>query len=116
MSLSTLVDILSKIRFGVTAIGLVGNSMAYLVLSRRVFRNNSINIYCRALIIFDSIVLLLQFANLAFLILFNSKPFSASNALCKLNYYVYLGVAPISGWILTAYSLDKAICVMYPNR
>jgi len=49
--------ILLKISFATVSIGLVGNLLSFLVYSRKAFKKNSINIYCRALAIVDSLII-----------------------------------------------------------
>ena len=113
---STTIEAIRKVRFGVMATGIVGNFISFLIFSRKAFRKNSINVYCRALSISDSLIISFQFANDFALIFFNIDLFSSSNAFCKLSNYIFVSASPISGWILVAFSIDKAMCVLYPTR
>lgn len=116
MNIDAQIDLIVKLRFIIVVIGLVGNFLSFVVFSRKSFRNNSINVYCRALVLSDSTVLTVQFINLIFVIFVNNDVFSSSNALCKFSYYVFTSLSPTSGWILVIFSIDKAMCVLYPYR
>lgn len=92
----------------IDVVGIFGNLLTFIVFSRKVFRNNSISTYCRALAIFDSI----QFIMLPYDIarVFYGVDWSLQSDLsCQI--YAYLNVAPptIPGWILVAFSIDKLL-------
>jgi hypothetical protein len=116
MSFQKTIDILNKVRFGVISVGLIGNFITFAIFSRKSFQKNSINVYCRALALVDSIILLFQFVGDVNLIFYNLNLYWNSNALCKISTYVFVALPPVSGWIIVAFSLDKLISVLAPNR
>lgn len=116
MKLSDEVITLYKVRLGIIIIGLFGNAISFVVFSRKAFRRNSISFYCRALALYDSVILIVQVCNLIPTLFLDIDIFSASNGLCKLSYYVFSGFSPISGWIIVAFSVDKVTSVLYPTR
>jgi hypothetical protein len=95
-------------------LGLVGNSLSFLVFSRKAFAKQSIGVYCRA-VSFWNLFLLLQFdidiANLSSNQYFHNQ----IRILCKFNVYFNTGLSPISVWVLLAFSVDKMINVLNTN-
>lgn len=96
--------------------GLAGNIIAFSVYSRKSFGRNSINIYCRALAIFDSLVILVQIPNAISVLFYNIEVYTTSSSICKFNVYASTFLAPISSWILVMFAIDKMLCVMFPTR
>lgn len=98
-------------------LGLIGSVLSFLVFSRKAFARSSINIYCRALAIFDCFTVIYLIFNtgsdtnhLNFLL-------SVKNTVgCKVFYFFMVGISPISGWILVMFSIDQAITVSYTTR
>lgn len=115
-SVAGTVDILTKVKYGVIIFGLVGNTTTLLVFFRKAFRNSSIGIYSRALAISELALLVFQFVNQTFVIFVKSDVFSGIDILCKLSLYVNFVFPAISAWILAAFSVDKALCIVFPNK
>lgn len=111
-----LINTLDKIRIGSISVGLVGNILSFFVFSRKSFRRNSINVYFRALAISDSIIIIVQLVGDIARLTANIDLYSPINELCKLTYYIYTIISPISGWILATFAIDKAISVVCINR
>jgi hypothetical protein len=110
-----IVKIETSIRFGIMLFGLIGNILTFAIYSRKAFAKNSINIYARALALFDSFIFL-KFVNDAGLIFFDTD-FSLEFALnCKATVYIAVGVLTIPAWILVAFSLDKMLSVLRYSR
>lgn len=103
-------------RFAIVTIGLVGNFISFLIFSRKSFKNNSINVYSRALAISDSIIVGFEFSTDLAWVFYKYDLFSSSTLLCKVSSFVFVGFSPLSGWILVAFSIDKLVNVLYPNR
>lgn len=116
MSLAAQVDQISKVRYGVCAIGIVSNITTALIFSRKTFRNNSIGIYCRAQALVDLLMLSVQFINQSFTLFSSSDIFSQINPFCKVVMYNNSTTPAISAWIEVVFSIDKLICVIYPQR
>jgi hypothetical protein len=93
----------------IISMGLLGNVVSFLIFSRKAFSKSSINIYCRALAIFDSFM----FVNVIFYIAiwYMKKMEGYFKIACKINYFFSVGVSPVSGWILVIFSIDQLINV-----
>jgi hypothetical protein len=104
----TAIYVIGVLKLPIIAIGLMGSFLSFLVFSRKAFREYSIGIYCRALALSDSFILyrfvfdLLNYLN-------NTKISYKSEFLCKLNFYIQVGLSPISIWIVVAFSIDKML-------
>lgn len=92
----------------INTLGLIGNVFSFLTFSRKAFSKSSIHIYCRALAIFDSFILLLIIFDLLFTYM-NLDLKLHSNATCKSISFLIAAIVPISGWILVAFSIDQII-------
>jgi hypothetical protein len=115
-SVAQTVDILTKVKYGVILFGLVGNTITLVVFFRKAFRNSSIGIYSRALAISELTLLVFQFVNQTFVIFVKSDVFSGIDILCKISLYVNFVFPAISAWILVAFSVDKVLCIVFPNK
>ena len=107
-TLATFNLVLNIITEVITIIGLTGHILTFIVFSRTTFRKNSISIYCRALAIFESFILMNAIMNIVIMVKGYSQAFS-SETICKLYAYVTYGFASIPGWILIAFSIDKVL-------
>ena len=116
MSLAQNIAIFNRVRFGCLLTGIAGNLISFVVFSRKSFRHNSINIYCRALAFFDSLVILLQLVNDTSNIFFGTNLYITSDAICKFSVYAAAFLPPNSSWILVAFAFDKLLCVRFPHR
>lgn len=105
-----------KIQFCTTITGLIGNGISFVVFSRKQFKRNSINVYCRALAFFNSLVILLQFPNIVSQLFYGIDLYVTSDSVCKFTNFASSYFPSISAWILVAFALDKLICVMFPQR
>jgi hypothetical protein len=103
--------IIGVITIPMVALGLVGNLLSFMGFSRKKFSRNSISIYCRALAISDSFILY-DLVYYIFLYIYNIDLNIQSDFLCKIYYYINVGLSPISIWILVAFSLDKMLHVL----
>lgn len=97
--------------------GLLGNLLSFLVFSRKAFRKSSINVYCRALAIFDcftAIVLIFNTGSdtdgLGFLLSVKT------NIGCKIFLYITVAFSTVSGWILVMFSIDQILNVSNSQR
>lgn len=92
----------------VVIIGIVGNVLSYIVFSRPTFRKSSTSIYCRALAIFDSLIIYDAFLQF-YIVLYNYFVFVYSDAMCKIFTYMIYAFGALPGWILIAMSIDKVL-------
>lgn len=114
-SLKITFDVLNLVRIILICAGLVGNVISFVVFSRKTFRKNSINIYCRSLMVFNIIYIVVQlisdFGKFA-----GVDIYTPSDVLCKLCFYVYVTMPATSGWTLAVFSIDKAASVLQVGR
>ena len=96
-------------------IGIIGNVLSFLVFSRKAFAKSSINIYCRALAIFDSFIVVYLILTILtwYVNTFSTQKYTIS---CRIMYFFNTTFSPISGWILVAFGIDQAICVSNTQR
>ena len=97
-------------RLVVVFIGIVGNILSFMIFSRKTFRKNSISTYCRALAIFDNL-LIIQFIIDVYEAIYNDHLHNVSDGACKIMYYLSIQYGAIPGWILAAFSIDKMFSI-----
>ena len=96
-------------------IGILTNTIAFIVFSRKTFRNTVFSTYFRFVTIFDTLSQLTTFnkyfeVNLGFYIK-NLSIFA-----CKFRYYYSYVITPLSGWTLAIISFDRYLSIAYPTR
>ena len=96
------------IREIVVIMGSIGNIILFIVFSRKAFRKNPVSIYCRALAIFDMFIIYSGVLDV-YTILYDTFIYNYSNTVCVLVSYIYLSFGTIPGWILVAFSVDRAL-------
>lgn len=82
-----------------TTIGLILNTLTFIVFQRRRFQNASFAFYFSALLVSDSLLLLQHFRIFA-IIVFNKSPDGISIFLCKFFDYLEYISASVSTWML----------------
>jgi hypothetical protein len=105
------INVIGLLRIPMIGVGLVGNLLSFIVFSRKAFQNNSISTYCRALAISDSYILYQFVFDITFTF-FNTNMSTKSQFLCKLHFFIEIGLSTISIWILVVFSIDKMIHVL----
>lgn len=109
-------DIFYKIQLSFMLMGVMGNFISFVIYSRKSFARNSINVYCRALAISNSLVILLQIPNCIALLFYSIDLYTTSDSICKFSVYASTVLPSNSSWILVVFALDKLVCVMFPSR
>jgi hypothetical protein len=94
-------------------IGLTTNTLSFIIFSRKRFKNTIFATYFRFLIIFDIFSLTFLPINRLFELNFNIFLKDLNNEFCKIRYYAFYVLYPISGWILTVVSLDRCLKVTF---
>lgn len=95
--------------------GLIGNIISFIVYSTKSFKKLSVNLFFRFLAITDSINLLI-YSSYIFGSIFQKDFQIVSNSTCKIYFYVSFTFPSMSIFTLILLSIDRAICVLYPNR
>lgn len=106
------VEPIPKILIDVTIlVGLLFNSLTFMVFSRKPFKSNSMGVYCRFLAIADSfIVVALIFDVVSYSL---GRPLDSSSDLaCKLYYYIITSLSSVSVWIIIALNIDKLLAML----
>jgi hypothetical protein len=108
---NNILEILTSIHLIITLFGLIGNILTIVIFSRKVFANNSINIYARAIAIFDCFIFI-DAINEVSILFYNTDLFQVSSLYCKVKVYNMGGILTIPEWILVALSIDKMLSVL----
>lgn len=103
------------ISYFINFIGIVQNIILFLVFSRKVFEKRTIRFYSKTLAIFDSFVVFNFACGLSNLIVGRS-PIHYSDTICKIYFFISMGISPIPGWILVAFSIDQVISISLTRR
>lgn len=96
-------------------IGSISNTLAFIVFSRKRFKNTVFSIYFRFMIICDTFSLILPLNKLLEInyqiYLANHSEFS-----CKFRYYFIYAIVPVSGWTMVFISLDRLFSISMPMK
>jgi hypothetical protein len=99
----------------ISIIGLITNSLAFVIFSRKKFHNTIFFIYFRFILLFDIFSMMIPI-NKFFESNFNIYFRDFNQSLCKFRYYYIYVVYPISGWGLVVVSIDRFVSIAHPNR
>ena len=95
-------------------IGLILNTLAFIIFSRTKFKNTIFSTYFRCLCISDTTTLIYIFVYVLIEKLFISL--FEIIYLCKiLNYFLYI-LPSLSIWVLVVISIDRVLSIIYPAR
>lgn len=103
------------ISYFINFIGIIENLLTFIIFSRKAFEKSPIRFYGKSLALFDSFVLF----NLACGIVFISSGryyIHTSEAVCKIFFFISMGISPIPGWILVTFSIDQTIKISMTKR
>lgn len=95
--------------------GLIGNLLTFIVYSSKELEKLPVNIYFRFLSITDSLNLLI-YLPLLIKFVFEHDFQIISDTTCKFFVYISFAMPSMSVFVLIILSLDRAICVKYPNN
>ena len=106
--INTLISIALYTNLLICVIGFIGNVLAFIVLSRQIFKNTIFDVYIRVMIISNSLEL--TYPVYCYLLYNHQLDFlSLSKIICVFSYYIFFVAASISSWILVIVSLDRMI-------
>jgi hypothetical protein len=100
----------------VMLLGVIFNSLAFIIFSGKRFKKTVFSTYFRFLIITDTFSVIFMPINKILELNFDIYIEKLSNTMCKLRLYVPYVISPISGWILVVISLDRWISIANSNR
>ena len=100
----------------VILVGVFGNILAFIIFSRKNFKNTIFRVYFRVLVIND-IYTLSYLATSNFLDgIYEIVLINGSDLLCKLKYISIYAIPANSSWILVVISLDRSISIIKPKK
>lgn len=108
-------NVLNIISYVINVCTVLGSILTVIIFSRKAFEKSSIRFYCKSLAIFDLFVIFNFGFGLAALIL-NSPVIYFNIYICKIGYFISIGISPIPGWILVVFSFDQLIIVSRTER
>ena len=98
-------------RFTIHLLGLLGNLLCLLVMSRKAFRSSQFALFTSVLAISDSIVLVIKMQTpIAYL--WNSVTVSSAN--CVIGVFCFYVFNQCSSWCLVHVTIERFVAVMYP--
>ena len=99
----------------ISLIGLIANSLSFVIFSRKRFQNTIFSTYFRFYLVYETINLILPI-NKMFELNFGLYFSSLSNIFCKLRQVIgYSGYA-IAAWFLVVVSLDRFLSIAFPSK
>ena len=107
--------IFHQIAITIAILGVIGNILSIVVLSRKNLRKNSFSFFIRHLNVFDLIILLTQFRHwMAFTFDLDIK--LVSSLLCKLADFSVFSCAAGTVLFLTLITIDRFVSIAFPKR
>ena len=100
----------------VILIGLPANIFAFVLYSKQQFKKMSFSIYFRALLINDSVTLLLGDLPMFLRIKFAINIRTLSLEACRLFYLIPYAVPATSAWLIVIISIDRLVSIKMPQR
>ena len=99
----------------VTLIGIIANSLSFLIFSRKRFHNTIFSTYFRFFIVVQTINILFSINKMLEqnLFIYFGK---ISNFTCKLRHFLVFCNFSITGWFLVTISLDRYLSIAYPAK
>ena len=109
------IKVLSHVYAGVCLIGLIGNILAIIILSRKRFENSIFSTYFRILTLFNLLTIL---GRTDFLLTTNQviSIRNLSSTVCKLYKFIVYIFPATSKWITMLISIDRFLSIVKPSR
>jgi hypothetical protein len=99
----------------ITLIGLITNSISFLIFSQKKFQNTAFSIYYRVYLVFEIFNFLCPI-NKMFELNFEMYLSLVSNFFCKFRYYFTYSNYAIPPSLLVIISCDRFLCIAYPSK
>ena len=100
----------------IITVGVIGNSLAVLVLSRKKVRKNATVVFLISLAFSDTSVLLSLLLENWLRVALNIRLLDLSAAGCKIHQYFVHFAGHMAAWILVLVSVERLIAVYFPMR
>ena len=107
--------VFNKLNYAFNFMTILGSLLSFIIFSRKSFEKSSIAVYCKALAVFDLFIIFNLVFGLVEIITTIYLPLD-HDFLCRLINFVTIGISPIPGWILVAFSFDQLIIVSRTER
>lgn len=107
------IEVERKVRYSIQTLGLIGNTLMFIVYCQKSFRKLSLSTYLRSVAFFCAC------QNIAFFLFYFEVHYNLINkfsALCKLMNYVWIIFGPLSAWFEVVCSLDRFITILFPVK
>lgn len=96
-------------------LGLVGNTLMYIIFARKGLKNLSLSIYFRAMAIVN-LFITVNWAKVFLMYEFDYYITERAIFFCKSINYLIFAAGPISAWIQVATGIDRFLTIIHPNR
>lgn len=106
--MATAANIINYIIYAINFMTILGSLLSFIVFSRKGFEKTSISFYCKCLAFFDLFVVFNLGFNIVSIII-NIPLVYSYDWLCKLYYFISVGVSALPAWILVVISFDQLI-------
>ncbi|XP_041363533.1 growth hormone secretagogue receptor type 1-like [Gigantopelta aegis] len=97
-------------------VGLVGNVLAIIVLSRPSMKRTTTSLYLRFLAAFDSLVLYTGLMRQWFMHLLDYDIREHNSVACKIHTWVVYWATYTSAWLLVSVTLERCVSVWFPHK
>ena len=99
----------------ITLVGIIANSLSFLIFSRKRFHNTIFSTYFRFFIVVQTINILFSINKMLEqnLFIYFGK---ISNFTCKLRHFFVFCNFSITGWFLVTISLDRYLSIAFPSK
>ena len=94
-------------------LGVVGNSLCVIVMSRKAMRSSQFALYTSLLAVSDTAMLMIGFN---WKLDYNWRYIRYNSFTCGFLMFLYRFAAHFSSWCLVNLSIDRFICIMYPLK
>ena len=97
-------------------LGLMGNILAVVILSRPALRQTTTSLYLRFLAVFDSLVLCIGFTRLWIMNVYVYDFREDNSYVCKFHIWATYWVTYCASWLLVAVTVERCVSVWFPHK
>ena len=97
-------------------LGLVGNSLVFIVLTKSSMRQTTCSIYLRFLAVFDSLVLCVNLVRYWIIHVTDYDLRDYSAAVCKIHTWAAYWTSYTSAWLLVSVTVERCVSVWFPHK
>ena len=97
-------------------LGLVGNSLVFVVLNKSSMKQTTCSIYLRFLAVFDSLVLCVALVRHWIINIMDYDLRDYSPFVCMIHTWATYWVSYTSAWLLVSVTVERCVCVWFPHK